>query len=142
MKRSSRYLSCSFFLFLVIALLPGIAQETPPVDLSGRKADGYKGIWFTLGQFYPYGDKYSGGLGTYTAKHIPGAVCAVGDGRRVAVPAESVADGARVTWAGARQLSGPRANAAVKSTPAISSTKGQLTNFGCRRIQRASPGSG
>ena len=33
--------------------------------------DGYMGIWFTLGQFREYGDKYSGGLGTYTAKHIP-----------------------------------------------------------------------
>lgn len=33
--------------------------------------NGYKGIWFTLGQFYDYGDKYSGGLGTYTAKHRP-----------------------------------------------------------------------
>lgn len=40
------------------------------------KADGYKGIWFTLGQFSEYGDKYSGGLGTYTANHIPVAVYA------------------------------------------------------------------
>lgn len=39
-----------------------------------QKADGYKGIWFTLGQFSAYGDKYSGGLGTYTANHIPVAV--------------------------------------------------------------------
>ncbi len=57
-----------------------------------RRLDGYKGIWFTLGQYYgagkgdepyaerskepvfPYGDKYSGGLGTYTAKHTPLAV--------------------------------------------------------------------
>ncbi len=57
-----------------------------------RRIDGYKGIWFTLGQYYgkgeggepytrrrrkptfPYGDKYSGGLGTYTAKHMPLAV--------------------------------------------------------------------
>jgi len=36
--------------------------------------NGYKGIWFTLGQFSEYGDKYSGGLGTYTADHIPVAV--------------------------------------------------------------------
>ena len=39
------------------------------------KADGYRGIWFTLGQYlgdeHEYGDKYSGGLGTYTAKHVP-----------------------------------------------------------------------
>ncbi len=27
---------------------------------------GYRGIWFTLGQFSEGGDKYSGGLGTYT----------------------------------------------------------------------------
>ncbi|WKN30968.1 BNR-4 repeat-containing protein [Porifericola rhodea] len=38
--------------------------------------DGYKGIWFTLNQFYEYGDKYSGGLGTYTAKHNPLAIYA------------------------------------------------------------------
>jgi hypothetical protein len=38
------------------------------------KVDGYKGIWFTLGQVSGYGDKYSGGLGTYTSSHIPIAV--------------------------------------------------------------------
>ena len=37
---------------------------------------GYRGIWFTLGQMCEYGDKYSGGLGTYTAKHVPLAVYA------------------------------------------------------------------
>lgn len=47
-------------------------QETR--SLNNSSIDGYKGIWFTLGQFYEYGDKYSGGLGTYTAKHIPMAV--------------------------------------------------------------------
>lgn len=40
------------------------------------KADGYRGIWFTLGQPFDCGDKYSGGLGTYTAKHVPLAVYA------------------------------------------------------------------
>ncbi len=57
-----------------------------------RRVPGYRGIWFTLGQYFgigengapyspdsktplfPYGDKYSGGLGTYTAKHTPLAV--------------------------------------------------------------------
>lgn len=43
------------------------AQES----LNNQRIDGYRGIWFTLGQFSEYGDKYSGGLGTYTAKHIP-----------------------------------------------------------------------
>ena len=33
-------------------------------------AQGYRGIWYTLGQVESeYGDKYSGGLGTYTVKH-------------------------------------------------------------------------
>jgi hypothetical protein len=41
-----------------------------------NKVDGYRGIWFTLGQFSEYGDKYSGGLGTYTANHIPLAIYA------------------------------------------------------------------
>lgn len=40
------------------------------------RANGYKGIWFTLGQFSEYGDKYSGGLGTYTSSHIPIAIYA------------------------------------------------------------------
>lgn len=51
-----------------------IAQEYPVLD--NQKIDGYKGIWFTLGQFSEYGDKYSGGLATYTAKHIPLAIYA------------------------------------------------------------------
>ncbi len=57
-------------------MLPqGICQDVfEPIKI--RKVDGYKGIWFTLGQFSEYGDKYSGGLGTYTAKHIPLAIYA------------------------------------------------------------------
>lgn len=78
--------------FILILAFAGasVATELPPPE--PRRADGYKGIWFTLGQFYgtgtggeayskasrkpvfPYGDKYSGGLGTYTAKHTPLAV--------------------------------------------------------------------
>lgn len=42
--------------------------------LGQKQADGYKGIWFALGQRSEYGDKYSGGLGTYTANHVPMAV--------------------------------------------------------------------
>lgn len=45
-------------------------------NLNNQKINGYKGIWFTLGQFSEYGDKYSGGLGTYTAKHRPLAIYA------------------------------------------------------------------
>ena len=42
--------------------------------LPAPKDDGYRGIWFTLGQVSEYGDKNPGGLGTYTAKHLPLAV--------------------------------------------------------------------
>lgn len=38
------------------------------------QVNGYRGIWFTLGQMTPHGDKYSGGLGTYTSSHNPLAV--------------------------------------------------------------------
>ena len=85
------------WLSLVIGavLATNVAAQAPkglPSSLNGQRMDGYKGIWFTLGQFYgkgsagqpygkasrepvfPYGDKYSGGLGTYTAKHVPLAI--------------------------------------------------------------------
>lgn len=60
-----------FFSLLLFAytLAPVFAHEDAP-----RKIDGYRGIWFALGQKSEYGDKYSGGLGTYTAKHRPMAI--------------------------------------------------------------------
>jgi hypothetical protein len=60
-----------FLLFLTVAASP-LAQEIAPFP----RAAGYRGIWFTLGQKSEYGDKYSGGLGTYTANHNPLAVYA------------------------------------------------------------------
>jgi hypothetical protein len=65
--------------FLVASIAIALFQaacgfaDPPP---SNPKADGYRGIWFTLGQKSEYGDKYSGGLGTYTANHIPIAIYA------------------------------------------------------------------
>lgn len=53
-----------------------VGQKAKEPIISNRKIDGYKGIWFTLNQFSEYGDKYSGGLGTYTAKHHPLAIYA------------------------------------------------------------------
>jgi len=50
------------------------AQTAALPSLNNQKVDGYKGIWYTQGEFYEHGDKYSGGLATYTAKHIPLAV--------------------------------------------------------------------
>ena len=43
-------------------------------SLNNNRIDGYRGIWFELNQKYDYGDKYSGGLGTYTAHHFPLAI--------------------------------------------------------------------
>ena len=52
------------------------ATSGEPVAPAEKNAvvDGYRGIWFDLGQATSYGSKYSGGLGTYTMKHIPMAV--------------------------------------------------------------------
>lgn len=58
-------------------------------------ADGFRGIWFTLGQMCDYGDKYSGGLGTYTAKHVPLAVYAPAVHRTFFVYGGARADGER-----------------------------------------------
>ena len=52
----------------------GMSAEAPRAI--SAKGDGYRGIWFTLGQKTAYGDKYSGGLGTYTANHVPMAIYA------------------------------------------------------------------
>lgn len=47
-----------------------------PARAANLRDSGYRGIWFTLGQKSTYGDKYSGGLGTYTANHVPMAIYA------------------------------------------------------------------
>ncbi len=44
--------------------------------ISTTKDAGYHSTWFTLGQKSEHGDKYSGGLGTYTANHVPMAIYA------------------------------------------------------------------
>ena len=60
-------------LLLICAVWGAGAQERKSMD--NQTVDGYRGIWFTIGQARSgYGDKYSGGLGTYTMKHIPMAV--------------------------------------------------------------------
>ncbi len=65
------------FIWIMIICVFGYSQSfgqekgTDKVSLSGQKIDGYKGIWFILGKMTEFGSKYSGGLGTYTAKHIP-----------------------------------------------------------------------
>src|SRR3546814_873964 len=78
--RSLIRLTC-FFIVFSFGGLSATAQPYP--SLNNEKVDGYQGIWFTLGQFSEYGDKYSGGLGTYTAKHIPLAIYSRSEERRV-----------------------------------------------------------
>ena len=63
-------------LVFILAIACASLSAQPYPSLNNQKIDGYKGIWFNLGQFYEYGYKYSGGLGTYTAKHIPLAIYA------------------------------------------------------------------
>lgn len=68
MKQLHSYLLSSLFVIFLSFGQQSLAQENFPVG------NGYQGIWFTLGQFSDFGDKYSGGLGTYTAKHRPLAI--------------------------------------------------------------------
>jgi len=65
-----------FALGAVSAEAQTASPQAAPAAFKTRPDDGYRGIWFTLGQFSKYGDKYSGGLGTYTANHVPMAVYA------------------------------------------------------------------
>ena len=67
------YKSGILLLLLSAFILNGLGAQA---QLNHSKIDGYRGIWFELNQKYAYGDKYSGGLGTYTAKHIPLAIYA------------------------------------------------------------------
>lgn len=60
-------------------MLAGVFGASEPVAAQEGfpRADGYRGIWYgnqPSGDLYHY--KYSGGLGTYTAKHIPLAIYA------------------------------------------------------------------
>ncbi len=63
----------------IVAIAVGclcLAQGEDATDRENdvRRIDGYRGIWFDLGQRSEFGSKYSGGLGTYTAKHHPLAI--------------------------------------------------------------------
>ncbi|MBN2024224.1 MAG: BNR-4 repeat-containing protein [Pirellulales bacterium] len=71
MRRLIAASPCGLLLLQLILALPAAADELPT-------ADGYRGIWYSNqkqpGDEYVY--KYSGGLGTYCAKHRPFAVYA------------------------------------------------------------------
>jgi penicillin-binding protein-related factor A (putative recombinase) len=69
---NSRIILLGSLLFISVYSWAQNSSETP----KNIKSDGYKGIWFELNQKYEYGDKYSGALSTYTAKHTPLAIYA------------------------------------------------------------------
>ena len=66
----------SKFIFKVLSLffLLIFGKASIAHSIENKKISGYRPIWFELNQKYEYGDKYSGALGTYTAKHRPLAI--------------------------------------------------------------------
>lgn len=53
----------------------GMRKHQQAPGMENQEIDGYRGLWYTVHQRESdYGDKYSGGLATYTAKHRPMAV--------------------------------------------------------------------
>jgi hypothetical protein len=73
MNKKKLYDITKFFRMICLCCC-GICLLYSTASAQNARADGYKGIWFTLGQFSTYGDKYSGGLGTYTSSHVPVAI--------------------------------------------------------------------
>ncbi len=65
------------FILLIFSLFVSSLAAQEQKSMDNMQVDGYRGIWFDLGQSRSgYGSKYSGGLGTYTMKHVPMAVYA------------------------------------------------------------------
>jgi hypothetical protein len=66
------------FLWGSILSLNFYAQESvfkpKPAGKDNGKVNGYRGIWHTQNEPHKWGDKYSGGLGTYTSNHLPLAI--------------------------------------------------------------------
>jgi len=61
-------------LFFIVSIICSIAIGGEEVTLN-QKADGFRGIWYQCGVIHnEYVYKYSGGLGTYCAKHSPFAI--------------------------------------------------------------------
>ena len=59
----------------VLSVLIGLSLGAEDSATLNQKADGYRGVWYQNGKLNnEFGFKYSGGLGTYCAKHKPLAV--------------------------------------------------------------------
>jgi hypothetical protein len=67
-------LRAALLAWLSLLAVSAAAQSVPAVT---PHADGFRGIWFALGQNSKHGDKYSGGLGTYTANHTARKIQAI-----------------------------------------------------------------
>ena len=65
------------FIIPLFACLLGVLSMLPPASAAEKSstenqpADGYRGIWYSIGQSKGFGPKYSGGLGTYPANMVP-----------------------------------------------------------------------
>ncbi len=76
MKKRNGRSAFAWSVALLAGAIKAVGQETMETEMNIQKINGFRGIWYALGQKSPYGVKYSGGLGTYTAKHHPLAVYA------------------------------------------------------------------
>lgn len=76
--KNSNIKSCltKFVFFGKLLFITSVSIGQGDIERDNVKANGYKGIWFELNQKYEHGDKYSGALSTYTAKHTPLAIYA------------------------------------------------------------------
>lgn len=61
----------SAFFILPLLLLVPLSASVHMAPAVTPHVDGFRGIWFELGQKSKCGDKYSGGLGAYTGNHVP-----------------------------------------------------------------------
>lgn len=61
-------------LLVILICIPLIGSVIVPAARANNT--GFRGLWYDLGQGSQYGSKYSGGLGTYTANHVPMAIYA------------------------------------------------------------------
>ena len=63
----------AFFTICILLAAWSLPAQEPGV-LNNTKVDGFRPIWFDLGQKSEYGSKYIGAFGTYTMKHRPLAI--------------------------------------------------------------------
>ena len=60
------------YLFFILNLI--LVIYSPGLFSQNQKMDGYKGIWFSSGEFLEYGYRFSGGAATFASRHKPIAI--------------------------------------------------------------------